>query len=117
VLVALSGVVVAFAVGVGLRASGHDGHGRPGPGVLEVPLYGVIGGLHLPVHPWPRHLPQALTGAPRPPWQPLSDRDIDQAVTRLRTAGASLLAVSGHDSTPYTMRRFPAAFGPGFRQV
>ena len=26
VLVALSGVVVAFAVGVGLRAPGHDGH-------------------------------------------------------------------------------------------
>jgi hypothetical protein len=36
---------------------------------------------------------------------------------RLRTAGASLVAVSGHDSTPYTMRRFAAAFGPGFRQV
>jgi hypothetical protein len=29
----------------------------------------------------------------------------------------SLVAVSGHDSTPYTMRRFAAAFGPGFRQV
>jgi hypothetical protein len=38
-------------------------------------------------------------------------------VTRLRTAGASLVAVSGHDSTPYRMRRFAAAFGPGFRQV
>ena len=22
-----------------------------------------------------------------------------------------------HDSTPYTMRRFPAAFGPRFREV
>jgi 7,8-dihydropterin-6-yl-methyl-4-(beta-D-ribofuranosyl)aminobenzene 5'-phosphate synthase len=85
--------------------------------VLEVPVHGVIGGLHLPVHPWPRHLPQALTGSPRPPWRPLSDPDIDAAVTRLRAAGASLVAVSGHDSTPHTMRRFAAAFGTGFREV
>jgi 7,8-dihydropterin-6-yl-methyl-4-(beta-D-ribofuranosyl)aminobenzene 5'-phosphate synthase len=85
--------------------------------VLEVPLHGVIGGLHLPVHPWPRHLPQALTGSPRPPWQPLSDPDIDAAVTQLRAAGVSLVAVSGHDSTPYTMVRFAAAFGVGFREV
>jgi hypothetical protein len=47
----------------------------------------------------------------------LSDPDIDVALRRLRTAGASLVAVSGHDSTPYTMGRFAAAFGPGFREV
>ena len=80
-------------------------------------LSGVGGGLHLPVHPWPRHLPQALIGSPRPPWRPLSDPDIDEAVTRLRAAGASLVAVSGHDSTPHTMGRFAAAFGAGFREV
>ncbi len=85
--------------------------------VLEVPLHGVIGGLHLPVHPWPRHLPQALTGSPRPPWRPLSDPDIDVAVARLQAAGVSLVAVSGHDSTPYTMRRFASAFRAGFREV
>jgi len=48
--------------------------------VLDVPLHGVIGGLHLPVRPWPRHVPQALTGSPRPPWRPLSDPDINVAV-------------------------------------
>ena len=85
--------------------------------VLEIPVHGVIGGLHLPVHPWPRHLPQALTGSPRPPWRPLSDPDIDVAVTRLRAAGALLVAVSGHDSTPHTMRRFAATFGGGFREI
>jgi hypothetical protein len=67
--------------------------------------------------PGPGHLPQALTGSPRPPWRPLSDQDIDAAVRRLRAAGASLVAVSGHDSTPHTMRRFAAAFDAGFREV
>jgi hypothetical protein len=43
--------------------------------------------------------------------------DIDAAVTRLRAAGASLVAVSGHHSTPNTMRRFAAAFDTGFREV
>jgi hypothetical protein len=38
-------------------------------------------------------------------------------VQRLRAAGASLVAVSGHDSTPYIMGRFAAAFGAGFREV
>src|SRR5512133_909693 len=85
--------------------------------VLEAPLHGVIGGLHLPVHPWPRHLPQALTGSSRPPWQPLSDPATAAAVARPRAPGASLVAVSGHDSTPYTMGRFAAAFGTGFREV
>jgi 7,8-dihydropterin-6-yl-methyl-4-(beta-D-ribofuranosyl)aminobenzene 5'-phosphate synthase len=120
--------VLEQALAVNVRGVGLvlvSGCGHPGTTamvdlaqeVLEVPLHGIIGGLHLPVHPWPRHLPQALTGSPRPPWQPLSDRDIDVAVTRLRTAEASLVAVSGHDSTPHTMRRFGAAFGPGFREV
>jgi 7,8-dihydropterin-6-yl-methyl-4-(beta-D-ribofuranosyl)aminobenzene 5'-phosphate synthase len=120
--------VLEQALAVNVRGVGLvlvSGCGHPGTTamvdlvqeVLEVPLHGVIGGLHLPVHPWPRHLPQALTGSPRPPWQPLSDPDIDAAVTRLRAAGASLVAVSGHDSTPYTMGRFAAAFGAGFREV
>ena len=119
--------VLEQALAVNVRGVGLvlvSGCGHPGTTamldlvqeVLELPLHGVIGGLHLPVHPWPRHLPQALTGSPRPPWQPLSDPDIDAAVTRLRAAGASLVAVSGHDSTPYTMGRFAAAF-PGFREV
>jgi len=47
----------------------------------------------------------------------LSDPDIDVAVARLQAAGVSLVAVSGHDSTPYTMRRFASAFRAGFREV
>jgi 7,8-dihydropterin-6-yl-methyl-4-(beta-D-ribofuranosyl)aminobenzene 5'-phosphate synthase len=120
--------VLEQALIVNVRGAGLvlvSGCGHPGAAamlnlaqqVLDVPLHGVIGGLHLPVHPWPRHLPQALTGSPRPPWRPLSDPDIDVAVARLRTAGASLVAVSGHDSTPHTMRRFAAAFGAGFQEV
>ena len=70
---------------------------------------------------WRASLAEAsATGADRvtaATWRPLSDPDVEAAVTRLRTAGASLVAVSGHDSTPYTMGRFGAAFGPGFREV
>jgi 7,8-dihydropterin-6-yl-methyl-4-(beta-D-ribofuranosyl)aminobenzene 5'-phosphate synthase len=119
----LEQALVVNVRGVGLvlvSGCGHPGAAAMvnlGQQVLEVPLHGVIGGLHLPVHPWPRHLPQALTGSPRPPWQPLSDPDTDEAVTQLRAAGASLVAVSGHDSTPHTMGRFAAAFGAGFCEV
>jgi 7,8-dihydropterin-6-yl-methyl-4-(beta-D-ribofuranosyl)aminobenzene 5'-phosphate synthase len=119
----LEQALVVNVRGVGLVLVSGCGH--PGAAamlnvaqeVLDVSLHGVIGGLHLPVRPWPRHLPQALTGSPRPPWRPLSEPDIDVAVTRLRAAGVSLVAVSGHDSTPHTMSRFAAAFGAGFREV
>ena len=69
------------------------------------------------MRPWPRHLPQALTGSSRPPWRPLSDPDVDLAVARLRTVGASPMAMTWHYSPPHTMRRFAAAFGAGFREV
>jgi hypothetical protein len=114
VLVALSGVAVAFAVG-----GGH-------PGTTAM--------VDLAQESWRSRfmassvgcicrciLAQASAAGPHrsaaATWRPLSNPDVEAAVTRLRTAGASLVAVSGHDSTPYTMRRFAAAFGPRFREA
>jgi len=40
--------------------------------VLDVPVRGVLGGLHLPVHPLGTPLvPQAVLGSPHWPWRPV----------------------------------------------
>jgi 7,8-dihydropterin-6-yl-methyl-4-(beta-D-ribofuranosyl)aminobenzene 5'-phosphate synthase len=108
------GVVQEQAVAVHVRGRGLvlvSGCGHPGVSVLldlaarvlGVPVHAVVGGLHLPVRGYPGI---AVLGSPRPPWDLLGDGDIDAAVGALRGAGAELVALSPHDSTPYTVSRF-----------
>ncbi len=42
--------------------------------IVQMPIYAVIGGLHLPVHAWGTSLiPAATVGTPNWPWQPVSE--------------------------------------------
>jgi 7,8-dihydropterin-6-yl-methyl-4-(beta-D-ribofuranosyl)aminobenzene 5'-phosphate synthase len=103
-------VVNVRGVGLVLVLVLVSGCGHPGAAamldllhrVLDISLHGVIGGLHLPVHPWPRHLPQALTGSPRPHGGHCRPRHRSGG-DATADGGASLVAVSSHDSTPHTM--------------
>lgn len=108
------GTVHEQALAVHVRGRGLvlvSGCGHPGTGVLldlaartlTVPVHAVVGGLHLPVRGYPAI---ALLGSPRPPWDLLDDADIDAALGSLWSAGVLRVALSGHDSTPWTMRRF-----------
>lgn len=86
--------------------------------VLDVPIRAVVGGLHLPVHPWGTPLvPQAVLGNPHWPWQPIGERDAEAVIRQLRTRGPRVVALSGHDSTPWTFEAFRAAFGAGYRTM
>jgi 7,8-dihydropterin-6-yl-methyl-4-(beta-D-ribofuranosyl)aminobenzene 5'-phosphate synthase len=85
--------------------------------VLDVPIKAVIGGLHLPVHPLGTALlPQALLGNPHWPWQPISEHDADRVIEEIRERGPRIVALSGHDSTPWTLNAFADAF-PGRYQT
>lgn len=86
--------------------------------VLDVPIRAVVGGLHLPVHPWGTPLvPQAVLGNPHWPWQPIGERDANEVIEQIRTRGPRIVALSGHDSTPWTFEAFRAAFGDGYRTM
>jgi hypothetical protein len=67
--------------------------------VLDVPIWAVVGGLHLPVHAARTPLvPQAVLGNPHTPWQPISTpwtydafrrrfgRSLPHSASRRRTA-------------------------------
>jgi 7,8-dihydropterin-6-yl-methyl-4-(beta-D-ribofuranosyl)aminobenzene 5'-phosphate synthase len=86
--------------------------------VLDVPIRAVVGGLHLPVHPWRTPLvPQAVLGNPHWPWQPISERDATDVIDQIRARGPRVVALSGHDSTDWTIRAFDQAFGDAYRTL
>lgn len=86
--------------------------------VLDVPIRAVVGGLHLPVHAARTPLiPQAVLGNPHPPWQPIGERDAEHVIAEIRACGPKLVALSGHDSTPWTYDAFARTFGDRYRTL
>jgi len=86
--------------------------------ILDVPIKAVIGGLHLPVHPFGTPLLlQATLGNPNWPWQPVGERDVATAIQELTARGPRIIGLSGHDSTPWTYDAFAAAFGTRYRTL
>lgn len=86
--------------------------------VLDVPIRAVVGGLHLPVHPLGTPLvPQAVLGSPNWPWRPIGERDATAVIDEIAARGPRLVALSGHDSTPWTYDAFGRAFGPRYRTL
>jgi 7,8-dihydropterin-6-yl-methyl-4-(beta-D-ribofuranosyl)aminobenzene 5'-phosphate synthase len=86
--------------------------------VLDVPIRAVVGGLHLPVHAWGTpQIVQAVLGNPHWPWQPIGERDVAHVIEELRARGPRVVAVSSHDSTPWTFDALGRAFGDGYRTM
>jgi 7,8-dihydropterin-6-yl-methyl-4-(beta-D-ribofuranosyl)aminobenzene 5'-phosphate synthase len=85
---------------------------------LDVPIRAVVGGLHLPVHATGTPLvPQAVLGNPYPPWRPISERDVQHVLDEIEARGPRLVALSGHDSTPWTYGAFSRRFGNRYRTL
>ena len=86
--------------------------------VLDVPIRAVVGGLHLPVHPAGTPLvPQAVLGNPYPPWRPIGERDVAHVLDEIAARGPQLIALSSHDSTPWTYDAFGRRFGDRYRTL
>jgi 7,8-dihydropterin-6-yl-methyl-4-(beta-D-ribofuranosyl)aminobenzene 5'-phosphate synthase len=86
--------------------------------VLDIPIRAVIGGLHLPVHPAGTPLvPQAILGNPHPPWRPISERDAEHVLAEIEARGPRIVALSGHDSSPWTCGTFKRRLGDRYRTL
>jgi 7,8-dihydropterin-6-yl-methyl-4-(beta-D-ribofuranosyl)aminobenzene 5'-phosphate synthase len=80
--------------------------------VVDAPVYAVIGGLHLPVHPIGTPLlPQSVLGNPYWPWRPINEADARAAIDSIEKRAPALIALSGHDSTRWTLDTFDRVFG------
>jgi 7,8-dihydropterin-6-yl-methyl-4-(beta-D-ribofuranosyl)aminobenzene 5'-phosphate synthase len=86
--------------------------------VLDVPIRAVVGGLHLPVHPIGTPLvPQAVLGSPYPPWRPIGEADVAHVLDEILARGPRVVALSGHDSTPWTFTEFGRRLGDRYRTL
>ena len=86
--------------------------------LFDEPVYGIIGGLHLPARGGPEHGPlKAAIGADRLPWPGLPERDVDEAIEIIGSLRPGVVAVSPHDSSNWTIGRFKAAFGEKYREI
>lgn len=86
--------------------------------VVDAPVHAVIGGLHLPVHPiGTPFVPQAVLGSPNWPWRPISEGDARAVIASIQERGPGLVALSAHDSTPWTMAAFEETFGERYRPL
>jgi 7,8-dihydropterin-6-yl-methyl-4-(beta-D-ribofuranosyl)aminobenzene 5'-phosphate synthase len=86
--------------------------------VVDVPIRAVVGGLHLPIHAARTPLvPQAILGNPHPPWQPIGERDAEHVLEEIAARGPHIIALSGHDSTPWTYDAFTRRFGDRYRTL
>lgn len=86
--------------------------------VVDAPVRAVVGGLHLPVHARGTALaPQAVLGNPHWPWRPLGEADARSVIEVIEERGPDLVALSGHDSTPWTIETFTRVFGDRYRTL
>lgn len=80
--------------------------------VLDVPIAAVVGGLHLPVHALGTpFMLQATIGSPNWPWRPMGENDVRHVMDEIEARGPRLVALSGHDSSPWTWTAFAERFG------
>jgi len=89
--------------------------------LFDVPIYGVIGGLHLPVTASREvafGLPlQRIMGTGRWPWNPLTQEDVHSAIAFLQRRNPQLVALSPHDSCDWTISAFRQAFNAAYRDL
>ena len=88
---------------------------------FDVPVYGVIGGLHYPVTASREDLAgipvQRILGTGKWPWDPISRADVLDNIELLRARKPSLVGLSPHDSCDWSIDAFRSAFGPAYRDV
>lgn len=82
--------------------------------LFNEPIYGVIGGLHLPVNGGrikmgPLNV-QHIVGSDNPPWKGLSEDDVKKAIEVLRKTNPKIISLSPHDSSDWSIHQFQKAF-------
>lgn len=88
--------------------------------LFDEPVYGLIGGLHLPVHGGramfgPFNL-QALA-TDRPPWHGVDELEVQAAIEAIRKVNPSVVALSPHDSSDWSIEQFRQAFQNRYRDL
>ena len=76
----------------------------------DEPIYAIGGGLHFPVTDSPLRKPglkvQMIWGTGKPPWQKITDQDLEQTIGNLNAVNPKHIFLSPHDTCDYALQRF-----------
>jgi 7,8-dihydropterin-6-yl-methyl-4-(beta-D-ribofuranosyl)aminobenzene 5'-phosphate synthase len=85
--------------------------------LFDTPIYGIIGGLHLPIPKFPGDditwggLPiYKFIVTRRPPWEPWHKKDRDDTLDYLKARNPKIVALSPHDSSMESIYAFKDTF-------
>lgn len=80
--------------------------------ISPVPVHAVGGGLHFPLkrgRGWVRGIEiQMLLGTGKPPWERITEEDLQVAVAAINEAAPQRVLLSAHDTDDYALERFAA---------
>jgi 7,8-dihydropterin-6-yl-methyl-4-(beta-D-ribofuranosyl)aminobenzene 5'-phosphate synthase len=77
--------------------------------ISDVPLYGILGGLHLPIdNDSERYMSFYISG--KLPWQPFTISDVNNKIELIKRSKPKLVGLSTHDSSPKAVEAFKSAF-------
>ena len=82
--------------------------------LFDIPIYGIIGGLHFPVTTKPV---QRYVGTDNWPWNPANKQTVETAIAALKVHQPRLMALSPHDSCTWSRAAFQQAFQGAYRDV
>ncbi len=89
--------------------------------LFDAPVYAIIGGLHLPAGQGRERFGpfdiQSVVGADRPPWNAVNRNDTELAIRAIKKVSPSIVALSPHDSSDWTIERFRESFGNKYRDI
>jgi 7,8-dihydropterin-6-yl-methyl-4-(beta-D-ribofuranosyl)aminobenzene 5'-phosphate synthase len=82
--------------------------------IFDEPVYGIIGGLHLPVNGGrfmvgPFNL-QNIVGVDRNPLRGIRENDVLSVIEMIKKMNLEIIALSPHDSSDWTIDKFKEAF-------
>lgn len=89
--------------------------------LFDEPIYGIIGGLHLPVKGGRMNLGpvnlQNIVGSNRMPWNCLNKKDVLKTIRIIQKESPRFVALSPHDSSDWAMDQFQQAFGHRYHAI
>jgi len=92
--------------------------------LFDTPIYGIIGGLHLPIPKFPGD-EGTWAGLPvfkfimtrRPPWEPWNENDRKEVIEYLKAINLKLVALSPHDSSSESIEAFKKTFKEAYVEI
>ncbi len=82
----------------------------------NTPIYGVLGGLHLPVdNDSERYMSFYITG--KLPWEPFTVDNVNKKIEFIKKRNLKLIGISTHDSSPIAVEAFKTAFSKEYKDL